>query len=263
MISYISLIFYMIAFIHIMLFLLWGNRNVRSLFNIFMGIGLLFNIADLALRYFNTGAAPASTLYDVMNMVCISFGITYFILYAKYKRPLIGLFISPFMVAASLVAICFPPNVSPSYPVVDSIWRYVHLPFIILGTTFLVAAFIASLMYLIQETQLKKKNFGFIFQRFPALDTIANINDTSLQIGFYFFTIGSALGFVWMLQNNLEEILSSAKIIFSILTWFLYAILMILKKRRPMTPRQTAQWTVIGFILILVTYIGVANFMLR
>ncbi len=66
-----------------------------------------------------------------------------------------------------------------------------------------------------------------------------------------------------MLQNNLEEILSSAKIIFSILTWFLYAVLMILKKRRPMTPKQTAQWTVIGFILILVTYVGVANFMLR
>ena len=74
MISYISLIFYMIAFIHIILFLLWGNKNVRSLFNIFTGTGLLFNIADMALRYFNTGAAPTSTLYDVMNMVCISFG---------------------------------------------------------------------------------------------------------------------------------------------------------------------------------------------
>ena len=193
MISYISLIFYMIAFIHIILFLLWGNKNVRSLFNIFTGTGLLFNIAYMALRYFNTGAAPTSTLYDVMNMVCISFGITYFILYAKYKRPLIGLFISPFMVAASIVSICFPPNVSPSYTVIDSIWRYVHLPFIVLGTTFLVAAFTASLMYLIQEAQLKKKNFGFIFQRFPALDTIANINNTSLQTGFYLFTIGSAL----------------------------------------------------------------------
>ncbi len=132
-----------------------------------------------------------------------------------------------------------------------------------LGTTFLVAAFTASLMYLIQEAQLKKKNFGFIFQRFPALDTIANINNTSLQTGFYLFTIGSALGFVWMLQNNLEEILSSEKIIFSILTWFLYAALIILKKHKPMTPKQTAQWTVIGFILILVTYVGVANFMLR
>ena len=189
--------------------------------------------------------------------------IWYYIFYTLCKRPLIGLFISPFMVAASIVSICFPPNVSPSYPVIDSIWRYVHLPFIVLGTTFLVAAFTASLMYLIQEAQLKKKNFGFIFQRFPALDTIANINNTSLQTGFYLFTIGSALGFVWMLQNNLEEILSSEKIIFSILTWFLYAALIILKKHKPMTPKQTAQWTVIGFILILVTYVGVANFMLR
>ncbi len=253
----------MIAFIHIILFLLWGNKNVRSLFNIFTGTGLLFNIADMALRYFNTGAAPTSTLYDVMNMVCISFGITYFILYAKYKRPLIGLFISPFMVAASIVSICFPPNVSPSYPVIDSIWRYVHLPFIVLGTTFTKMELDLTNVKPGFKNKKLQKNFGFIFQRFPALDTIANINNTSLQTGFYLFTIGSALGFVWMLQNNLEEILSSEKIIFSILTWFLYAALIILKKHKPMTPKQTAQWTVIGFILILVTYVGVANFMLR
>lgn len=263
MLSYISLIFYMVAFVHIVFFLLWGNRNVKNIFNILMAIGLLFNIAEVAFRYLNTEAALSSTLYDVMEMVSLSFGITYFILYAKFRRPLIGLFISPFMVIASIISIYFPPNIAPSYPVVLSIWRYVHIPFIILGTTFLIAAFVSSVMYLIQKAQLKRKNFGFIFQRFPALDTIANINDTSLKIGFYFFTIGSALGFIWMLQNDLEEILSSAKIIFSLLTWFLYALLMILKRRKPMTARQTAQWTVIGFILIVITYIGVANFMLR
>ena len=93
MISYISLIFYIIAFVHIMLFLLWGNRNVRALFNIFIGIGLIFNIAEIVLRYLNTESAPVTTLYDVMKMVSLSFGITYFILYAKYRRPLIGLFI--------------------------------------------------------------------------------------------------------------------------------------------------------------------------
>lgn len=263
MLSYISLIFYMIAFIHIMFFLLWGNKNVRNIFNIFMGIGLLFNIADMVLRYLNTGAVPTSTLYDVMSMVCISFGITYFILYAKYKRPLVGLFIAPLMVLSSIISICFPPYVTPSYSVVDSIWRYVHLPFIVLGTTFLVAAFVASVMYLIQEAQLKKKKFGFVFQRFPALDTIANINNTSLNIGFQLYTIGAALGSVWMLQNNLEEILPSAKIIFSTLTWLLYAALITLKLKKAITPRQTAQWTVIGFLLILITYVGVANFMLR
>ncbi len=263
MISYISLIFYIIAFTHIMCFLLWGNRKLRNAFNIIMAIGLLFSIINVIIRYTNTGIAPTSTLYDIMNLLIISFGITYFILYAKYKRPLLGLFISPFMVIATIISIIFPPNVIPSYQVVDSVWRYVHLPFIVLGTTFLIAAFITSIMYLIQESQLKKKNFGFIFQRFPALDTIASINNTSLQIGFYFFTIGVMLGFAWMLQNNLEEILLSMKIIFSVLTLFVFAILMILKRKSTTTPKQTAQWTVIGFVLILVTYIGVANFMLR
>ena len=256
MISYISLIFYILAFVHIALFLYSGSRSVRNLFNIFMILGLIFNLYELIVRFMETGLAPTSTLYDLMLSLSLSFGITYFILYA-------GLFISPFMAAALVIAILYPPTITPSYPVVDSIWKVVHLPFIVLGTTFLVAAFVASVMYIIQEAQLKKKKFGFIFQRFPALDTIGKINNTSLTIGFYFFTIGAALGFIWMLQNNLEEILSSAKVVFSVLTWILYAALIALRRIKPLTQRQTAQWTIIGFILIIVTYVGVASFMLR
>ena len=244
MISYISLIFYILAFVHIALFLYSGSRSVRNLFNIFMILGLIFNLYELVVRFMETGLAPTSTLYDLMLSLSLSFGITYFILYA-------------------VIAILYPPTITPSYPVVDSIWKVVHLPFIVLGTTFLVAAFVASVMYIIQEAQLKKKKFGFIFQRFPALDTIGKINNTSLTIGFYFFTIGAVLGFIWMLQNNLEEILSSAKVVFSVLTWILYAALIALRRIKPLTQRQTAQWTIIGFILIIVTYVGVASFMLR
>ena len=253
MVSYISLIFYILAFVHIALFLYSGSRNVRNLFNIFMMLGLLSNLYELIIRFMETGLAPTSTLYDLMLSLSLSFGITYFILYAK----------SPFMAAALVIAIFYPPTITPSYPVVDSIWKVAHLPFIVLGTTFLVAAFVASVMYILQEAQLKKKKFGFIFQRFPALDTIGNINNTSLTIGFYFFTIGAVLGFIWMLQNNLEELLSSTKVVFSVLTWFLYAALIIFRRIKPLTQRQTAQWTIIGFVLIIITYFGVASFMLR
>ena len=75
--------------------------------------------------------------------------------------------------------------------------------------------------------------------------------------------IGAVLGFIWMLQNNLEELLSSAKVVFSVLTWFLYAALIIFRRIKPLTQRQTAQWTIIGFVLIIITYFGVASFMLR
>ena len=184
-------------------------------------------------------------------------------LYIKYNRPLIGMFIAPFTVFLGLLTIFFPPELAPSYQVVDSIWKYVHLPFIILGTTFLVASFLASIMYIIQEYQLRHKKFGFIFHRFPPLDTIAKINDSSLNIGFYCFSIGAILGFIWMLQNDLEMILSTSKIIFSLLTWVLFALFVYIKRQRPISPHQIAHWTVAGFISILIMYIGVGSFLLR
>lgn len=263
MVSYISLIFYILAFIHIVLFLLWGNKSLKHLFNVFMFAGIIFNIVSLALNYIDSGDISSTSLYDLLMIVSLSFGITYIILYAKYRRPLIGMFIAPFMVVSNLMALYFTPERVPSYDVVDSIWRYVHLPFIVLGTTFLVSAFISSIMYLILEYQLKNKNFGNVFHRFPPLDTIAKINNTSLYIGYYFFTGGAALGFVWMLEKDLENLLSSAKIVFSIITWLLYTMLLVLRHKKPMPPHNTAKWTIIGFILILVTYAGVFLFMLR
>lgn len=226
-----------------------------------MGIGLVFNVVSLSVNYVNS--ENITSLYDLLLIVSLSFGVTYFILYAKYRRQLLGMFISPFMVIANIIALFVTPERMPSYAVVDSIWRYVHLPFIVLGTTFLVSAFISSVMYLILEYQLKNKNFGNIFHRFPPLDTIARINNTSLNAGYYFFTAGAMLGFVWMIQNHLGSILSSSKIIFSIITWLLYTALMIVKKRGPIPPHNTAKWTIIGFILIVATYIGVVSFMLR
>lgn len=263
MISYISLIFYILAFLHIFLYFLWGSKNVEKLFNIFIGMGVIFNIADYILRIVHYKTLPASSLNDVFLLVSISFGITYFILYAKYKKQMIGMFISPFLVILGILLLFFNvPGYVPTYDVVDSIWKYVHLPFVALGTTFLVAAVLASLMYLILEYQLKNKKFGPVFHRFPPLDAIGKINDTSLIVGFYLFTVGATLGFLWLVEDNLTLELSSPKIIFSVLTWILYGALIYLKRNKPLSPHRSAQWTIIGFVLILASYVGVVKVML-
>ena len=263
MISYISLIFYILAFLHILLFFLWGTKIIEKLFNVLIGLGIVFNIADFILRIYHYKTLPTSSLNDVFLLVSICFGITYFILYAKYKKPMIGMFISPFLVLLGILLLFFeaPENV-PTYGVVDSIWRYVHLPFVALGTTFLVAAVLSSIMYLLLEYQLKNKKFGTVFHRFPPLDAIGKINDTSLVIGFYLFTVGATLGFLWLVEENLELELSSPKIIFSVLTWFLYGALIYLKRNKPLSPHRTAQWIIIGFLLILASYVGVVKVML-
>lgn len=261
MISYLALMAYIIAFCHIAFFLVFGSRILKPLFNIFMGVGLAVNVSELFLSWSKTGNFPSSSLYDFMNIMSAAFVLTYFIIYAKYKRPLIGLFISPFNIIFSAAAIVAPSSVS--YTFVDSVWRYGHLPFVILGSTFFIASFLAAVMYFIQERQLKGKKFGVVFQRFPPLDAINKINSATLKLGFYFFTIGAGLGFAWMADGGFESLLSSSKIIFSLATWVIFATIMGLQRSRGLPPRRVAFLTIAGFLCVLVTYIGVAAFLIR
>ena len=260
--SYIALMAYIVAFVNIILFFMLGNRLLKVFFNIFMGIGFFANFHELTVIWYITGIFPTAGLCGFMHVLSASFVVTYFIIYAKYKRPLLGMFITPFNIILSAVAIG-TADYQSSYVFVDSVWRYGHLPFVILGTTFFIASFLASVMYFIQERQLKSKQFGVVFKRFPPLDTINRINATSLKWGFYFFTIGVMLGFAWMVDENLEGIFTSYKIIFSLITWVVFAVIFFVKHFKGLSPRKMALYTILGFLSVLITYIGVAAFLIR
>lgn len=261
MLSYLALMAYLLAFVHILLFLFFGNKLYRILSNIFIGVGVAIDIGELCRRFALTGQFPSSTLNDFLLLLSLGFAFTYILLYIKYKRPLVGLFILPFLLLFTIGGLMVP--IEDPYPFVASVWFYGHLPFAIFGTTFFVAAFLSAVMYFIQERQLKGKRFGFIFQRFPPLDTINKINNTALKVGFHFFTIGALLGFVWMLQGGFENLLSSSKVIFSIITWVVFGAILVIKHKWGILPRQMALLTIIGFFSVIVTYVGVAMFLLR
>lgn len=258
---YISLMAYVLAFSHIALSFFFANKYFRIMCNFFAGLGFVINIYEFFTLWVSTGQFPSSTVYDFMLLLSAAFAATYFIINIKTKSNVIGLFILPFPIVFLILAPFVPMDGTPQF--VESVWRYGHLPFIILGTTFFIAAFLSAAMYLIQERQLRSKSFGVVFRRFPSLDAINKMNDMALKVGFYFFSIGAILGFIWMLKNGWGGISASLKIIFSLITWGIFAFIMIVKARKGMSPRRMALWTVIGFLSIVITYIGVAVFLIR
>ncbi len=168
------------------------------------------------------------------------------------------MFLIPFPLVCSILAL-YAPITEPS-EVVSSLWRYLHLPFIILGSTFFVSSFFASLMYFLQERQLKTKSFGFVFKRFPPLNTINKIIDMTLQFGVSFFTAGAFFGFMWVSSSDFS-LSSTVKILLSIVAWFIFAAILYGKHKEKITPRQTALFTIAGFLAMLISYIGVIVFL--
>lgn len=257
----IALAAYILALLHVIFYVISGKNNLKIMINLFAVCGLAFNLIAFFQNWKATGFFPTSTVPDLLIFLDIGLVGAYIATYIKYRRPVLGLFMMPLAVCGGLMAKILPSTHAVK-PEITSFWLYIHLPFTIIGTGFFIVATVSSLIYFIQERELKKKNFGVIFRRFPPLDVINRVITNTLLTGFYFFTIGVVSGFLWSFYRKSESGFFTSKMIFAVITWIIFGSIAYLKHFKGMSPKDTAITTVVGFISVLLTYIGVAIFLI-
>jgi len=250
-----------LSLLHITLYFFLGYKRLELVTNLFAMLGLSFTVAQYVMLY-DQPVPPFASLSGVMLLLAMAMFLGYFGIYIKYRRPSMGLFVFPLtliFVMIARISTGFEPAVNN---VMVTVWLYLHLPFTIMGTAFFMMSTFTGIMYFIQERQLKQKNFGIIFRRFPPLDTINKLNNTTLYLGFYTFTIGLLAGVVWMFYSSGRINIFSPKLVFAIITWMIYSSITFYKQFKGMSPKDTALSTIVGFISVIVTYVGVAFFVM-
>ena len=121
-------------------------------------------------------------------------------------------------------------------------------------------AFIAGLLFLMQERQLKQKTMGFLFHRLPALETLDRINFIAIGVGFGLLSFGTFFGFI-----KAETLWGSGwtddpKVYFTLLLWSSYLVLWLMRLRSTLRGRRVALLSVLGFSLVLFTLMGTGWF---
>jgi len=258
----INLFFYIISFLLILFHFFHNNRNLYLSSQIAMFISVTLNIVNFILQWIRSNEFPSTSLFHVLDLAMLFLGIGYFVMFAKYRRPFILLFVLPFIIGSGIGGFVSDNIIYRAKPI-STFWIYIHLPLTIGGTAFFLIAALAGILYFLQEKQLKNKNFGLIFRNFPPLETINNINIFALYIGFVLFSGGIISGIIWGILEWNGTLILTSKLIFSFITWIVFAIIIIVKKTKGLTPKKIATLSVIGILLILLTYHGVATFLLR
>ncbi|TCK61854.1 cytochrome C assembly family protein [Seleniivibrio woodruffii] len=251
-----------LALLHVTLYIFMGHQRLVIITNTFAVLGLVFASIQFIDLWKDRHMLPFGSLSGLFLFLSLALLLVYVLMYVKYKRVSLGLFIFPLTVLfimISRLAGGMPEYVNPN---AASFWLYIHLPFTIIGTAFFMVSTVCGIMYFIQERQLKNKKFGIIFRSFPPLDTIDKLINTTLYIGFYTFTIGLLSGLVWMMYANGVINIYSPKLVFAIITWIIYSGITFYKQLKGLSPKHTALSTIIGFISVLITYVGVAFFVM-
>jgi cytochrome c-type biogenesis protein CcsB len=227
-----------------------------------MLVGALFHAGAIVIRSVSIGQLAITTGQEALSLFAWVFVVTYLILQSRLQLRILGSFVSPLAVIFMLSSSLLPAHIMPKSELFKSGWVILHVGSLFLANALFALAFSLGIMYLLQESYIKTKNFGFLYPRLPSLKTLDSVAHYCLLAGFPLMTGGLVTGFayaaiVWHSPWNWDP-----KEILSLVTWVIYAVLVHERLAVGMRGRRAAWLAIVGFSTILLTFLG-ANLLLH
>lgn len=250
----VALALYSLGLLHGVLTLV---RRRRRVFRVALGaisLGVIFHFValvedGLAIQHF-----PVTTLREAASLCAFLLATAFLLVYWRYRFHSLSVFVFPLVFVLTLPAAL---EQTPNYwevPLLRTTWLYLHVSLIILGNAAFFLTFVAGVMYLLQERELKSKKPRAFYHRLPPLGTIDDLAYKSLAIGFPFITLGIISGAFWASSVWGPDWPIDPKIALSFATWVIYLMLLFARWSAGWRGRKAAYFAIVGFVAILVTW---------
>ncbi len=134
-----------------------------------------------------------------------------------------------------------------------------HMTCTLVSYVAFLVAFVTGALFLIQERQLKHKHMGMLFHRLPPLETLDQWNLHAIGWGFGLLTVGLAIGMA--VEHRLLGRWWSwdPKELLTVVLWVTYLALWWLRLGATLRGRKIAFLSILGFGLMIFTFIGVSR----
>jgi cytochrome c-type biogenesis protein CcsB len=220
--------------------------------------GFLCHIAYFAFRWSESGRIPITSFFEAANFLGMGIILVFLIMEVRFKIAALGSFMLPLVVILMIPVLILSGDIKTLNPVLKSGWLGVHTSLAVLGDAAFAFACIVSVMYLIQERQLKSKHLGAIFHRLPSLDIMDTLSYKALTIGWPLFTLGMITGSIWANSAWGTYWSWDPKETWSLITWVIYLVLLHLRTIG-WRGRKMAYLSILGFIFVLVSFFVVSR----
>jgi cytochrome c-type biogenesis protein CcsB len=226
-------------------------------------VGLVGNTAGIVLRWVESyslgfGHAPLSNLYESLIFFSWIVVLIYLFIEHKYKYRGIGAVATPLAFLALAYA-SLSPNISdriqPLLPALKSNWLIAHVITCFIGYAAFSIAFGVSIMYLVKKQDGGDKNGLRV--RLPDVRILDELTHQLVMFGFLFLSAGIITGAVWANSAWGRYWGWDPKETWSLITWFVYAVLLHARLMRGWRGKRIALISIFGFAAVMFTYFGV------
>lgn len=137
-----------------------------------------------------------------------------------------------------------------------NLWFILHVALSVLGLALLALAFITAALYLLQFRELKARRFGQVFQLFPPLERLDQLNRFALVAGFPALTLGVLLAIGYAVRFAGGFHVGKAQIVWGIFTWVVLGWAVWVRVVRHWAGRRAAFASIAGFSAVLLVYVA-------
>jgi cytochrome c-type biogenesis protein CcsB len=221
----------------------------------FTGIGFASHTVALGARMTLADHVPLSSFHEALLFFSWALVLVFLLVELRHRIHVLGSFILPLALISLLSAAALPKEVPTLEPVLRTVW--VHVTLSVLGTVGFAVAFVAGIMYLIQERLLKSKRFNVLYAKLPPLDFLDNLNQQSIVLGFPLLTLGIITGAIAAEYSRGSFLSWNPEQTWALVTWVFYFVVLLGRITVGWRAKRAAYLTIIGFAGVVLTFVGV------
>jgi len=210
----------------------------------------------LVARMTDSAQAQLPTFHEALSF--FSWMLILVFLAVEFRRQIhvLGSFMVPLALVSLVTAAAFrSEGTATLQPVFKTLW--VHVTLSMLGTVGFAVAFVAGVMYLIQDGLLKSKRFNILYAKLPALDYLDHLNQQSIVMGFPLLTLGIISGAFSAEIVRGTYVNWNPEQTWAMVTWGFYFVVLVGRLTIGWRAKRAAYLTIIGFAGVILTLIGV------
>lgn len=251
----ITLVLYIVATVS---FLSYSLRRSEALSNVSLGItaaGFASHTVALGARMADASSSAPPSFAEALSFFSWMIILVLLVVELRHRIHVLGSFMVP-LALVSLVSAAALPETEPTFqPVFKTLWFHVTLS--MLGAVGFAVAFVAGVMYLIQDRLLKSKRFNVLYSKLPALDFLDHLNQQSIVLGFPLLTLGIVTGAISAQFARGSYVSWNPEQTGALVTWLFYFIVLLGRLTIGWRAKRAAYLTVIGFACVILTLVGV------
>ncbi|MEA2696407.1 MAG: hypothetical protein QOI66_678 [Myxococcales bacterium] len=236
-------------------YLLRTRERAAQVGRLLLALGVLLHFADIGWRCMR-GQNPISSTPEAMSFIAFLIAAGYLGATFRYKLAAAGAFAVPAVLTLLVLARVVPAE--QGTPTMGTLGR-THIFLATAGVAVFALAAALAVLYLVEDRQLKRKQFGRMIRGGAPLEMLDRLALRCVLIGFPIFTVALITGAIWIAR--IGAVTASAPLrpeyLLALVTWIAFGVLLVARVGAGWQGRRAAWLTLGGFgsaVLVVLVY---------